>query len=144
MSMASQLDKSSQLDSSQILVEIQLKLIYYVETVFVFLKAQTQIFLNEFSNTFNSYFADSLLSSVIFKCKTCNSLHSLFYYLLSSLLLANCRFSQQHRSSQAAVGMATRQAKASLHADKLQLRLVRWNSPVRLVRGNFPRRLSSI
>ena len=80
--MSNQIEKSNQLDSSQILVEVQLKLIYYLETVFAFLKAQAVSVLSECAQTFNSYFADSFLYSAIFKCKTCNACVMLTYLLL--------------------------------------------------------------
>jgi len=74
--MASQMEQASQQDSSQMIVEVQLKLIYYVEAVVTFLKTRAATIFSEFFNAFNSYFADSFLHSFLFKCKTCNPYYS--------------------------------------------------------------------
>lgn len=67
MSSNNQLNKSShQLDSSQILVEIQLGLIYYLETILSFFKSLATSALNQINLSINGYFGDS----IVFKCKT--------------------------------------------------------------------------
>ena len=59
------------MDSSQILVEVQLKLIYYLETVLSFVRARTAAALSDLGKTFHVYLADSALYNAVFKWKTC-------------------------------------------------------------------------